>query len=235
MSCDYAELGLTRSATTADVKAAFRKLSMAWHPDLNKSPGAEAKFKRLSAAYTALTKGDAKAADGPRTTQQTRARVMAVQIELSNIMHGFTFQQTNGTGQTIKLWNIPAGTRDGQIIRLDAMNELKIVVLKHPDFEIDGQNVIWRTTIKKSQNKKGHEVTISLPEGGTKTVELPGTIDSDHFLNVNKMGIPNYGTKLHYNQLMRQAGNLHVYFTVIDDTPWLVKKAKALADVLKYT
>jgi DnaJ-class molecular chaperone len=108
-------------------------------------------------------------------------------------------------------------------------------VLKHPDFEIDGQNVIWRTTIKKSQNKKGHEVTIRLPEGGTRDVPLPGMINDGQFLNISKVGIPNYGTKLHYNQLLRQAGNLHVHFTVIDDTPWLVKKAKTVLSVLKYT
>nr|CAB3448246.1 unnamed protein product [Digitaria exilis] len=47
----YATLGVPRSATNKDIKAAYRKLARQYHPDVNKEPGATEKFKEISAAY----------------------------------------------------------------------------------------------------------------------------------------------------------------------------------------
>ena len=53
---DYYEvLGLGRDASEDDIKKAFRKLAMQCHPDRNKEPGAEAKFKEISEAYEVLS------------------------------------------------------------------------------------------------------------------------------------------------------------------------------------
>ena len=55
----YAVLGVSKSATQDEVKKAYRKLAMQYHPDKNKGDKkAEAKFKEISAAYEIL--GDAK-------------------------------------------------------------------------------------------------------------------------------------------------------------------------------
>ena len=53
---DYYEvLGVDRSASQDDVKKAFRKLAFKYHPDRNKSPDAEDKFKEISEAYAVLS------------------------------------------------------------------------------------------------------------------------------------------------------------------------------------
>ena len=53
---DYYEvLGLTKGATDAEIKSAFRKLAKKYHPDLNKEPDAEAKFKEVQEAYAVLS------------------------------------------------------------------------------------------------------------------------------------------------------------------------------------
>jgi len=53
---DYYEvLGISRDATEQDIKRAFRKLAMQWHPDRNKAPEAEAKFKEINEAYAVLS------------------------------------------------------------------------------------------------------------------------------------------------------------------------------------
>ena len=50
----YETLGVSRSATDAEIKKAYRKLAQKFHPDVNKDPGAEAKFKQIGEAYEVL-------------------------------------------------------------------------------------------------------------------------------------------------------------------------------------
>jgi molecular chaperone DnaJ len=55
-SADYYEaLGVKRGASADEIKAAYRKLAMQHHPDRNKEPGAEARFKEISEAYAVLS------------------------------------------------------------------------------------------------------------------------------------------------------------------------------------
>ena len=59
----YETLGVSRSATDAELKSAFRKLAMQFHPD--KNPGdatAEQKFKNINEAYQCLSDGQKRAA-----------------------------------------------------------------------------------------------------------------------------------------------------------------------------
>src|ERR1700760_3791930 len=50
----YAELGVPRDASEQDIRRAYRKLARENHPDVNKDPGAEDRFKRVSEAYEVL-------------------------------------------------------------------------------------------------------------------------------------------------------------------------------------
>lgn len=51
----YEILGVPRDASQEDIQRAYRKLARAYHPDLNKDPDAEERFKDVSEAYSVLS------------------------------------------------------------------------------------------------------------------------------------------------------------------------------------
>ena len=62
MSEFYDLLGVARDASPDDIKKAYRKLAMQYHPDRNREPDAEARFKEISEAYEVLRDADKRAA-----------------------------------------------------------------------------------------------------------------------------------------------------------------------------
>ncbi|WP_433219653.1 DnaJ domain-containing protein [Microtetraspora malaysiensis] len=56
MAADFYEvLGVPRSASQEEIQRAYRKLARSYHPDVNKDPGAEDRFKEVSEAYQVLS------------------------------------------------------------------------------------------------------------------------------------------------------------------------------------
>ena len=59
---DYYEvLGLSKGASQDEIKRAYRQLAKKYHPDINKEPGAEEKFKEINEAYDTLSDEQKKA------------------------------------------------------------------------------------------------------------------------------------------------------------------------------
>lgn len=54
----YSILGVKEDASTEEIRKAFQVLARKYHPDINKEPGAEEKFKEISEAYAVLSDPD---------------------------------------------------------------------------------------------------------------------------------------------------------------------------------
>lgn len=96
----YETLGVSREATTAEIKAAYKKLAKKHHPDINQDAGSEKKFKEISQAYQILSDSQKKAAyDRLGHTQFEQARKSGFtggtsgfggyQVNLEDLFRGF--------------------------------------------------------------------------------------------------------------------------------------------------
>ena len=90
MNRHYQVLGLNSNATSDEIKKAYRKLSKIYHPDINKSPEAENKFKEISEAYQVLTGKSKETTPPPRNPfnnfkqrRQPKAKNIIYNIEVS--------------------------------------------------------------------------------------------------------------------------------------------------------
>jgi len=82
----YKVLQVDRGTSQEDISKSYKKLARKYHPDLNKDPGAEAKFKELNEAYEVLKDPD------------TRNRYDTLG---ANWKHGAPFEPPPGWGQNI--------------------------------------------------------------------------------------------------------------------------------------
>jgi len=74
---DYRKiLGVTEDATDEQIKKAYRRLALRFHPDKNKNPKAADKFKDIREAYAVLT-GKEEPPKVANTNMEERARAWA--------------------------------------------------------------------------------------------------------------------------------------------------------------
>lgn len=51
----YKVLGVSKKASKEEIKKAYRRLALIYHPDRNRSPDAEERFKEINEAYSVLS------------------------------------------------------------------------------------------------------------------------------------------------------------------------------------
>jgi len=91
----YKVLGVDRKATAEQIKKAYRSLAKQYHPDKNKSAGAEEKFKAVAAAYAVLSDSDKRRTyDLQQTTDnETQSRPKQYQRNGSNFSTSSTWER----------------------------------------------------------------------------------------------------------------------------------------------
>lgn len=116
---DYYEvLGVNQSSTPSEIKKAYRRMARKFHPDVNKAPEAEEKFKEINEAYDVLSTDQKKAAYdryGHQAFEGGMGGASGFDFDLNDIFEGI-FNNFSGGGGGRRRRN---GPRRGADLRYD--------------------------------------------------------------------------------------------------------------------
>ncbi len=185
----YDALGLTKDATAADIKKAYRKLARTSHPDLHPDDtGAEARFKAISAAYDILkdpetrARFDAGEIDGRGAERPQRQYYRDFAEGPDN-----TYQQNRGFGQNADPEDIFA-----EILRNRARTSGGDRFGER-GFSAPGPDARYTLEVPFLDAVRGSETRITLPDGHTLAVKIPQGTEDGQTLRLRGKGAPGYG------------------------------------------
>ncbi|HMK46217.1 MAG TPA: molecular chaperone DnaJ [Methanocella sp.] len=131
---DYYEvLGVEKTAGADDIKKAYRKLALQYHPDRNKEAGAEEKFKEISEAYAVLSDEQKRA----RYDQMGHAGMEG--YSQSDIFNNFDIFRDMGFGDYDNLFDMFFGGRGGSRGQPNRGSDLRY------DLEVDFKEAAFGT------------------------------------------------------------------------------------------
>lgn len=130
----YAELDVSRDASSEEIRRAYRQVARRHHPDVNQHPGGAERFAAAARAYEILSNPAARARYGnrfprhvpirrsfrPRPAVGRRAVLELTDREAAHLAH-FPLTLTDAHGGRIV---VPAGTGDGDQLMLRDRGEL---------------------------------------------------------------------------------------------------------------
>jgi DnaJ-class molecular chaperone len=194
----YSVLGVPRSVSEKDLKAAYRKLAKANHPDQNKDdPKAHAKFAEISSAYDFLTDKEKKAAfdrgeidadgnpkfagfggagaGGARRNPNAAGAGFSAEDILKEFMSGFGGAQTRqsrsaGPGGGAGWDPFNAGTARGGSMK--------------------GEDANVTAAISLEQAHSGDSVPLRMPNGKMLNVKLPDKVEDGTQIRLKGQGLP---------------------------------------------
>lgn len=167
----YDILGIKENATDAEIKTAYRKLAIKYHPDKNTEKGAEEKFKEIQNAYDVLTgksQNDISTFENPFSQQVTLDIQINIEITFNDIYDGVTLtKKYNRTAQCAPCQGSGINLNDTE--KCDVCkgfgHKNKLICNK-----CHGQGVIYKSVCKICKGKKitTHEQSIELYLGAIR-------------------------------------------------------------------
>ena len=162
----YKILGVSRSAAPEEIKKAYRKLAMKYHPDRNEGDkAAEAKFKEISEAYAVLSDGEKRkeydrfGAEGfeRRFSQEDIFR----DVDFGSIFREFGF---GGGGRGQHIFSQMFGGGMGKGHPFNASFD-RFSGRPHP---VKGQDLVYELSLSLEEAATGTSKIVSYSEGGNQ-------------------------------------------------------------------
>ena len=180
----YATLGISENANADEIKKAYRKKSMQFHPDKNKSPDAKDKFQEINEAYETLSNNDKKNRyDFERRNGGSMPRGGG----------GFPFNQGPGNPFSHSFFNQAFGEQFGnnfgpnvRVFRngVHELKNLQILIYRKSfygksysgfDHPLEVERYIVENNIKRTEKE-------------TIYIEIPKGVDNNEIMNINQRG-----------------------------------------------
>ncbi|XP_078162269.1 uncharacterized protein LOC144557558 isoform X1 [Carex rostrata] len=127
----YATLNVSRNASLQEIKNAYRSLARKYHPDMNKSTGAEEKFKEISAAYEVLSDEEKRSfydqygEAGPQGNNNGTGFGFEG-VDPYEAFNSYFGQSSNFSGDDIDPWGFIFGSKLKRNPRLDIRSDLSL-------------------------------------------------------------------------------------------------------------
>lgn len=208
----YDILGVNADASPQEIKSAYRKLAMQYHPDRNQDEDSIAKFHEIQAAYEQITK----------------PKVEEPEIDFSDIFRGFGFSQAfarrnsdyqsvmhltleqlyEGCEQAIDLngqvitITVPKGSQQGTRFKIAGAGgtdyadlpagDLYVIVnvLRHDVFQYGGEHLQMVVDIPVMELITGSEINVMTISGKRIDVTIPPSTRPNSKLRISGQGMP---------------------------------------------
>lgn len=188
VSDPYRVLGVETSATTAEIKAAFRRLTLQYHPDQHPDdPSATELYKEITIAYELLSDQSARARYDAASRSRTRpGRSVRVSLRLpfDVAFRGgrYAVTLTTEAGSRRVELDVPAGAAPGHAWTLRGRGypgrppgDLIVVVAEVTAgrWRLDGLDVHMRHPVSLLQVYAGRTILLPAPDGTELAVRIP--------------------------------------------------------------
>ena len=186
----YDVLGVTKSASAAEIKSAFRKLAKKYHPDQSKEPRAKERFAEVGSAYEIL--GDEKKRGAfDRGEIDAEGKPRAPQFE------GFGYgRQPSGGGADFRGFGFDFGpggfSAGGGSIDPDILSELFGAGRRgrsRPQAS-RGEDIAVTVAVPLATAAKGGSVRVALPSGRMLDATVPAGIEEGKWIRLRGQGHP---------------------------------------------